>query len=354
MIFSIQNACKNRSGPTLDDASFDRIITAYQKAKSIQIQAPEIYKVGNEWAPIYEKHMDKAINVLLKGDKTELRHIYNNFFRESCSSGLHGMLLEVENHFANDEINPAIAETYFNDSIHRLNLWQELTEGRSGIASLVSPDVGNPYGYFLDGIFIRAGSDYQHYYSTVINRLISNPNEKQVVAEIGGGYGGMAYFLLRDNSNICYIDFDLPENVALTSFYLLSAFPEKRIALFGEIDLDTDDIKSYDAVLLPNFQLGKLSENSVDLTFNSYSLAEMSRETINGYLAFVNGFTKKFFFHVNHTKNILVKSHEFNIDRNKFELLYRAPALWNMARNKNMDEFEHLYKRAGMTFISPH
>jgi len=44
----------------------------------------------------------------------------------------------------------------------------------------------------------------------------------------------MAYYFIRDNVNSAYIDLDLPENSALTAYYLLKAFPDRRIRLFGE------------------------------------------------------------------------------------------------------------------------
>jgi hypothetical protein len=42
----------------------------------------------------------------------------------------------------------------------------------------------------------------------------------------------MAYFIIRDINEAAYIDLDLPENIALTSYYLLKAFPKKKIILF--------------------------------------------------------------------------------------------------------------------------
>lgn len=349
MIFSIDNAAKNKTLTIENDEIFNRIIAAYTKAKLIQANEPIAYQVGYLWLPVYERYMSEVMGALKRSDVKQLKSIYNNFFRNSCSSGLHGMHLEVEQHFDGNEIHPSIRDRFFHDSLHRLNLWIELTEKRIPVEALVSNDVGNPYGFTLDGHFIRSGSDYHHYYATIINRLIRDPN-RQTVTEIGGGFGGMAYFLMRDNPNITYIDFDLPENLALASFYLLSSFPEKKIALFGEIDMENDDLNDFDAVLLPNFSLKNMQNNSTDLTFNSYSLAEMSPETINEYFSHINRFTSKFIFHVNHNKVTQMNAHEFGVDQEKFELVYRAPALWNLSRDKDMDEFEFLYKRQDMNF----
>ena len=48
-----------------------------------------------------------------------------------------------------------------------------------------------------------------------------------------------------------------------------------------------------------------------------------------------------------------MKADEFKVDLNKFELVYRAPALWNMARNIEMDEFEYLFKNKSLVFAEP-
>ena len=84
---------------------------------------------------------------------------------------------------------------------------------------------------------------------------------------------------------------------------------------------------------------------SVNLSFNSYSLAEMSPEAIATYIGHISRVTREFFLHINHTRHSLVGADNFGIDPARFDLIYRAPALWNLARNPDMDEFEYLYWR---------
>ncbi|MEI8156269.1 MAG: putative sugar O-methyltransferase [Burkholderiales bacterium] len=349
MIFSIEDSCMDRRSDNHDEKTFERIVAAYRKSKAVQMRSASVYQVSNEWLPIYTEHLGRIMDVLARGDLVQLKASYNNFFRDSCSSGLHGYLLDVPQHFAGNDIHPGLRARYFHDVLHRFKLWWELMEMGCPLNDLQSPNIGNPYGYTIDGHFIRAGADYQHYYASIIARLIRGPGHK-MVAEIGGGFGGMAYYLMRDNADLTYLDFDLPENVALTSFYLLTAFPDKKIALFGEVELDSDEIQHYDAALMPSFELHKVRDESVDLTFNSYSLAEMSKETIDDYIAHVNRFTSKFVFHVNHTKVSLVKASDFGISKEKFELVFRSTALWNASRNTDVDEFEYLYKNKEMHF----
>jgi hypothetical protein len=348
----VDKGFESRLSDINDSSIFKRIITSYNKAKAVQRESSEIYQVSNEWLPIYENYMGNTINALTTCNTEKLKIIYNNFMRESCSIGLHGLPIDMFKHYFSGGISDKYKKAYLDDVLYRYKLWNSMMGSSFAVKDLDCPSIGNPYGYYIDGTFVKAGSDYLHYYATIIGRLIRSNIHKTVV-ELGGGYGGMAYYLIRDNSDFTYIDFDLPENLALTSFYLLSAFPNKKIALYGEIDLVHDNTHEYDIILMPNFELQNVNDDCIDLIFNSYSLAEMSRETIDNYMFHFNRIASKFIFHVNHNRCSVVKADEFKIDIDKFELLYRAPALWNMARNPDMDEFEYLYKNKSHNYSLP-
>lgn len=332
-----------------DDAELlKRISLAYRKASQDLLTVPEIFRPSNEWLPIYKHNLKDVMQALAECNVCELDKIYRNFWREPCSTGLVGLPVDMKKAFfgKNKKISYINKTLFLNDSIHRLNLWKKYLGQRYAIDSLISPLIGNPYGYFIDNKFIKSGADYLHYYATRINELLGSIQGRKVVAEIGGGFGGMAYYLIRDSKNTTYIDFDLPENLALTTYYLLKAFPEKKVLLYGEAEFGNDDLSNYDIVLMPNFQLDKLPDNTCDLMFNSYSLAEMSRETINHYVSqsakFINA--GGWFFHVNHTKHSLVSARDFLIPDN-FELISDEFAAWNLGRNSNMDEYEFLYRK---------
>ncbi len=346
----VQSGFADRRSNVSDKKIFERIIRSYNQAKEVQASASSIYQVGNEWLPIYQGYMGEIMNALSTGSVEKVSAIYNNFFREPCSVGLHGFPLDMFRNFFIDNIEQKNKRLFLNDFLHRYRLWCSTIGESASISSLKSPDVGNPYGLTIDNVFIRAGSDYLHYYASMIARLIRGGKQRKVVVELGGGFGGMPYYLVRDNSDITYYDFDLPENLALTAFYLLSVFPDKKIALYGEVDVGTLNPDDYDIVLMPNFEIARMQNGSADLVFNSYSLAEMSVEAVDNYLCHFNRMSNKFIFHINHTRDSVVKADQFKVDLNKFELVYRAPALWNMARNIEMDEFEYLFKNKSLVF----
>ena len=334
---------------TTDPHIIRRVINAYNKAKIAQKNAAQEYQVSYMWLPIYEGYMNEIIAALSREDEEGVAKIYGNFFREPCSVGLHGMPVDMASTYFSGNISEESKGLYVADLMHRFDIWINSIGKTLPISALQTPIVGNPYGCYIDGTFFRSGVDYQHYYATMISRLIRSKGHKFVL-ELGGGFGGLAHFLMRDNTDLTYIDVDLPENMALSAFYLLSAFPEKNIALFGEVDLSTEDLSKFDAVILPNFAIEDIKSDSIDLSFNSYSLAEMSLSTVTNYLNHFNRISTKFIYHINHTKVSAVKADNFNIDLNKFELISRAPALWNMARNSEMDEFEYIYKAQNLSF----
>tara|TARA_B110000967_G_C18865987_1_gene552715 strand:+ start:1017 stop:2159 length:1143 start_codon:yes stop_codon:yes gene_type:complete len=342
---SINKCFTDRKSNINNPIIFERVSSSYNKAKLAQADSSKVYQVGNEWVPIYKKYMSEIMNALNANDTVALEAIYNNFMREKCSTGLTGIggFERMTSNYFSGNISLKNARIYMKDVIHRFNIWSAEFGDNNDLDALKGPLIGNPYGHYIEDEFIEGGSHYNHYYASKI-RLLQESSSHSKVLELGGGYGNMAYYLMRDSDNTTYIDFDLPENFALTAFYLLSAFPDKNIALYGEIDLEKDNLDSYDAILMPNFEIDKMHNNSVDLVFNSYSLAEMSNETIKNYIAIFNRVSKKYIFHLNHTKYSSMSADHFPINMDKFELVSRSPAKWNMAINFAMDEFEFLYQ----------
>jgi putative sugar O-methyltransferase len=210
---------------------------------------------------------------------------------------------------------------------------------------LASPIVGNPYGYFMDGVFVREGGEYQHYYSHAIRQLLQS-SDKQVVVELGGGYGGLAYYLNRDNPKITYVDLDLPEMLALASYYLMKTLPNLQISLYGETDFPEETLLTPGIVMMPSFEIKRMPSKSAAVCFNSYSLAEMSASTIRVYIDQIARITSANFLHVNHSEKAELSADKFGIENYDFKLISREFAGWTLAINPDSDEYEYLY-RAG-------
>ena len=79
------------------------------------------------------------------------------------------------------------------------------------------PRFGNQVGAIVDEQFVGTGSFFNEIYGSILSGLIAN-KDRPVVADLGGGYGKLAYFTLRDLPQFSFIDFDLPEVFCLATY----------------------------------------------------------------------------------------------------------------------------------------
>ncbi|MCO4090765.1 MAG: putative sugar O-methyltransferase [Sphingorhabdus sp.] len=323
-----------------------RIIDAYSLTAKDHSKQNDLYKVSNEWVPIYEKPLTKLLDVLRQGDAEGLRDLLDNFFRNSISTGLIGMPVDMEKVYFKNAPSKLALKRMLIDAVYRYRLLEKLLPNVT-TRDLHIENFGNPYGIWVGQDFVRSGSDYQYYYAHVASSLVASNEQRSVVAELGGGIGGFAYYLNKIMpNNLAYINLDLPEILCISSYQLMNLFPEKKFLLYGdEPNINIDTIKRYDIALLPSFVIQDLEDNSVDLFFNSYSLAEMDESTIENYTKHISRTTRQAILHVNHVANALVGADKFQFDKNKFQIEYRKKAEWNLGRDLNCDEYEFLLKR---------
>jgi hypothetical protein len=320
-----------------------RIIVAYKSAKARQKGAGEAFNVSNEWLSIYERNLGPVMKALFSEDVAELQRMYQNFFRDPCSTGLVGLPINIPNLLSGGAIKQEFREYIVCDVLHRYELWKKRTGNKYKAAVLSAPMVGNPYGYTMDGVFIRGGADYQHYYAHAVAELLRS-SEKQVVVELGGGFGGLAYYLVRDNPQVTYVDFDLPEAVALASYYLMRSLPNVPVRLYGEAELSAETLTVPGIVLMPSFEIVKMPWKAATVSFNSYSLAEMSPGTVHVYLDQITRITSGYFLHINHNRNAVLSADKFGVEDRGFKLVSRELAGWTLGINPASDEYEYLYK----------
>jgi hypothetical protein len=341
MLLDITKSFIDRHSEGADNSKIERISRAYQAWKSTQTASSSEYQVSREWLPIYSNYMAKVSKALLEEDITNLKKMYENFFRDPLSMGLHGMHFEMVEKYMTPGVTPTQVdlEAYAKFSIKYVNNFLLNCKG-APIKALERPPIGNPYGYQLDNITVFPCAEYHLSFARKIGALLRT-TQSPVVMELGGGFGGMAYYLLRDYPSIQYVGIDLPENAALQAYYLMSYFPNLKIRLFGEENCG--DPADYNVLIMPNFAIESLPANSVNLSFNSYSLAEMSVDSINNYINLICQITKDFILHLNHVY-WEVNSDNFPIDYNKFQLLFRNPTMWGKDPERySLDHHEFLY-----------
>jgi len=122
----------------------------------------------------------------------------------------------------------------------------------------------------------------------IIKYVSFSTERRNIVLDIGVGFGGSSRILSYYTPNTTQILLDLPETLFLTAYYLKYNFPNKKIALLEDIypylnNLDAF-IKEYDFIIIPPFVLDYIKDKTVDLVINASSLAFMSEEYLNYYL----------------------------------------------------------------------
>ena len=164
----------------------------------------------------------------------------------------------------------------------------------------------------------------------IIKYVPFSTQRRNVVLDIGVGFGGSTRILSYYTSNTTQILLDLPETLFLTAYYLKYNFPNKKIALLEDIypyleNLD-EVIASYDFIIIPPFVLDHIKAKSIDLVINASSLAFMSKEYLDYYLKESKRVLKEggYFYSLNTTEDSEwgVGSHNWDYQADYLTIMY--------------------------------
>lgn len=288
-------ACR-RDFDTDDTALLNRICAAYRATVEHPECARPAYRATGWWQQIRHRSLTPVRQALLKNDIAALRGMYRNFFRDPCSTGLTTVPYGMTGAYFGGKMTDLHRRIYLADTLYSLDCWKRETGGRFHLRDLAVPPIGNPFGVCLEGTLVSARADFQHRCAGRVVSLL--PSKLATVAEIGGGFGGMAYYLLRDQPNTKYCDFDLPESIAIATYYLAKAFRRKKFLLFGEAPLDSEAMANADVVLMPLFCLERLHTASVDVTFSSHAMTDIEAGELGLYLETIHRVTRNRFLFV--------------------------------------------------------
>lgn len=333
--------------PRVSDAKADarlleRICTAYNRTIEQECFAPEAYQATPWWQQVRKEQLGPVMEALQSFDIEDLGQMYGNFFRDACSAGLIGLPYGMAKAYFGAKIKDIHRRYYLSDALHRIEYWKMQTDGRFPLRSLAGPEVGNPFGVLIDGTLVRTGSPYQHYSAQRVCSYLDS--EGCVVAEIGGGYGDMAYYLLRDQGGVKYLDFDVPESIALTSYYLMKTFPHLKFLLYGEGELTREEIDRIDVVLMPLFEIENMPSASVDVTFSSHAMSDVSAEFMGDYLNRIASITRSYFLYIGTGGAAETISNLATQRRYGFRLAETHSSGWHAHKCSDVVERECLYR----------
>lgn len=212
---------------------------------------------------------------------------------------------------------PLDPETWARDSGYKY--YTEDIAGNYWISEPPMPKMPGPMGVNYRGKIIN--TDIRRYqccisnlYSMGILKSLLEKNYRNLIFEVGGGYGGLAHHLgnmLSKNST--YIIIDLPEMLLFSGGYLIVNNPEKDIYVYEKSTFTrgflTRDIYKHDYVLLPNYVLKDLyAVPEINLMINMESFQEMTKEQIDEYVEFAHAKLSGYIYSDN------MNAHPFNND----------------------------------------
>jgi hypothetical protein len=130
-------------------------------------------------------------------------------------------------------------------------------------------------------------------------------SERRLVWEIGAGWGGFPYQFKTLCPNVTYVVTDFPELFLYSATYLMTMFPEARVAFWGEAP--TPEILArwheYDFIFMPNTALDELVPPRVDLMVNMVSFQEMTQQQVTTYVRHGHEVNARFLYSLNKEKS---------------------------------------------------
>jgi len=344
--YNLQNVTDGFA-PRLDESGDDapilqRICSAYARAAERETFVKPVYRPTGWWKDVRRDGLAPVRRALAARDIAALQRMYRNFFRDACSTGLVGAPYKMNKAYLGQAVEESYRRFFLSNALHRIDHWKAKTRNRFPLRDLAGPEIGNPFGLSLDGTLVRAGTESQHYSAHRIIELLSPQN--RAIVEIGGGFGSMAYYLLRDRPGTTYVNFDVPESIALASYYLLKSFPDREFLLYGEEPLDS--LARFSFVLMPVFELPNMPTKSADLTFSAHTLSSLTRAAMAEYLDEINRTTNKYLLLVGRNAESGLLGRLIGLRLPHLTLAEKRVLEWNKWKILNDLEEECLYQMA--------
>ena len=157
---------------------------------------------------------------------------------------------------------------------------------------LLKKNIGNSKKFIKDGKYYFTAHELFHikFIYDVKKKILLK--KKDIICEIGPGYGSMIAKLIRlYNSKVILID--LPEANFISHYYLKTQYPYKKFFVSRDIKnnkITKKDILENDVIILcPWDELPKIK---IDLFINTRSMMEMKREVISHYFKLIQNLIK--------------------------------------------------------------
>jgi hypothetical protein len=169
-----------------------------------------------------------------------------------------------------------------------------------------SPILGG-FGFEIDGELYNV--DTLKFYEVLIAMQrgevlapFRDGRERQVVVEIGAGWGGFPYAFKRLCPNTTYVIVDFPQLFLYSATYLATAFPEAKLRFWGE-DTGAEIPADADFVFVPHFAFEEVRFPRLDLGINMVSFQEMTTEQVRAYVDWLDAARSPLLYSLNRDRS---------------------------------------------------
>ena len=325
-----------------------RIVDAYNASKKAQSFASPPYQIKGLWKEWISINYKELITALENENLSDLSVLLGNLSREQFTIGTGG----YDNYIRYHSLLGVPYIKYVWCKYRDLLLGMDYK-----LSKITNPIIGNPTGVLLDKKIISIDNLRHAYHAVEMCEILRDLKSSRIV-EIGGGLGGQAYQTMQmaDSSIHNYTLFDIPEVNVISSYFLLLAFPNKRIRLFGEGSICSELSNDFEIGIFPHFKITQLENCSVDLFYNSCSFSEMDGTASNEYLSVIERVCKKYFLHVNHDVTFKSKNPDGSFSENiigsklvpnkkHFKRLFKKGRQHGVPEDRLYKAYEYLYEK---------
>ena len=273
-----------------------------------------IIDMGGEWKFHNNNTRKDYVRALHNNNREELAKLLPSLFQNQCSSAIITPSINIVKDF-----------NLSSQMCWDLDALAEFSDSEYNYSLLNTPTIGAPFGIEVEGNIILPDSARHLFFAEKIKTLADEDDSN--VLEIGGGYGGLIYFLNKLNFENSYFNIDIPETLFICYYYL------RKNNINCEFLTGKKPIKKGTVYLIPSTVYEDVIKNiNFNVFFNSASLSEMDNKVCFDYVNMVNKKCPKYIFHCNSNYlafpdskiHIEVLAKDFPIDTNLYRIVYKS------------------------------
>lgn len=291
-------------------------------------KAPDIYKPSPYWIDVGQAHAERLLHGGFHDFKRSINSKYFNWgilgilrhqlppvfielqrgnFAPILESRLVNAKLNThfKSQFSNIFHHFMYAESYdpisaFIYRVFTASLWEYVLRSdiRHIFYKIEEPSIGNPFlvTYKKRSISQDLCNSVHEFYSITENM---DTQKRMNIAELGAGYGRLAYVFLKTLPKASYTIIDIPPALFISQEYLSRIFSKEKIFYFRPFKSFRNVKREFESArirFMMAHQIEYLPDKYFDHVITISSLHEMTRKQIRNYIIHIDRLTKELFY----------------------------------------------------------